>query len=135
MGSKPDILNIRVLGSLIYKCLLKKDSKLDQVSEKGILIGFKSINYLIYILKKTAIRTIRDITILEDEEYLTKDSNIDDLLELDDKEKKRYISKTFYIYRGTAYLKPRNILKDIFFRIFYTALYPWQRYKRKRKRK
>jgi hypothetical protein len=86
MGSKPDISNIRVLGSLIYRCLLKKDSKLDQVSEKGILIGFKSINYLIYIPEKTAIRTIRDITILEDEEYPVENSNID-LLELKDKEK------------------------------------------------
>jgi hypothetical protein len=86
MGSKPDISNIRVLGSLIYRCLPKKDSKLDQVSEKGILISFKSINYLVYIPKKTVIRTIRDIIILEDEEYLTKDSNINDLLELEDKE-------------------------------------------------
>jgi transposase InsO family protein len=32
LGSKPDISNIRVLGSLIYRVLPKKDSKLDQVS-------------------------------------------------------------------------------------------------------
>jgi hypothetical protein len=86
MGSKPNISNIRVLGSLIYRRLLKKDSKLDQVSEKGILIGFKSINYLVYIPKKMVIRTIRDIIILEDEEYSAKDSNINDLLKLEDKE-------------------------------------------------
>jgi hypothetical protein len=97
MGSKPNISNIQVLGSLIYRRLPKKDSKLDQVSEKGILIGFKSINYLVYILKKTAIRTIRDIIILEDEEYPVKDSNIDNLLELEDKEEDISLKPSIFI--------------------------------------
>jgi transposase InsO family protein len=42
---KSDISNIRILGSLIYRRLLKKDSKLDQILKKSILINFKSINY------------------------------------------------------------------------------------------
>jgi hypothetical protein len=73
------------LGSLIYRRLPKKDSKLDQISEKGILISFKSINYQVYIPEKKAIRIIRDIIILEDEEYPVKDSNID-FLEFEEKE-------------------------------------------------
>ena len=86
LGSRPDISNIRILGSIIYRRLPIKDSKLDQVSEKGILIGFKSINYQVYIPEKKAIRVVRDITILEDKEYSPKESNIDNLLELEDKE-------------------------------------------------
>ena len=50
----------------------------------GILIGYKSINYQVYIPDKRAIRVVRDITILEDRGYSSEDSNIDNLLEFED---------------------------------------------------
>jgi hypothetical protein len=84
LESKPDISNIRVLESLIYTLLPKtrRDSKLDPVSEKGILIGFKSTNYRIYIPEREAIFFSRDITILEDQKY---PFNIEeDILETDE---------------------------------------------------
>jgi len=80
LGSKPDISNIRILGSLIYRLIPKKrrDSKLEPLSEPGILIGFTSTNYQVYIPETDTIRTIRDIIILENETY-TANQDLEDL--------------------------------------------------------
>jgi len=71
LGSQPNISNIRILGSLVYRRLPKnkKESKISPIADKGILIGFKSINYLVYIPETDSIKVIRDISILEDKEY------------------------------------------------------------------
>ena len=72
------------MGSLIYRQLPKKDreNKLSPISEEGILIGFKSINYQVYIPETDSIKIIRDITILENKKYSKRDfnSNIDSLI-------------------------------------------------------
>ena len=71
LGSKPDISNIRILGSLVYRLLPKpeRESKLSLRGEQGILIGFKSINYQVYIPKIDKVKIVRDISILEDQKY------------------------------------------------------------------
>jgi hypothetical protein len=87
LGSKPDISNIRILGSLIYRLIPKerRGSKLEPLTESGILIGYKSTNYQVYIPETDAIRIIRDIKILENETYTTGDNLEDiDLLEEED---------------------------------------------------
>jgi Reverse transcriptase (RNA-dependent DNA polymerase) len=97
LGSKPDISNIRVLGSLVYRRLPLRDSKLSPTAEKAILIGFKSINYQLYLPETDDIRTARDITILEDEIYPFKDinSNIEELENFEtDSEKEEETSLT-----------------------------------------
>jgi hypothetical protein len=50
---------------------------LDIHLEKGILVGFESTNYLIYIPIKRTIISIRDIKIVEDSKY-TESINIED---------------------------------------------------------
>jgi hypothetical protein len=61
---------------------------LSQKGEEGILIGYKSINYQIYILEIDKIKIARDITILENKKY-NEFSNIESLkplLEVKDNE-------------------------------------------------
>jgi hypothetical protein len=50
---------------------------LDIHSEKGILVGFESTNYLIYIPKRRTIISTRDIKIIEDSKYI-ESINIED---------------------------------------------------------
>jgi hypothetical protein len=78
LQSKPNISNIRILGSLVYRHIpTQKKSKLDIHSEKGILVGFESTNYLIYIPKRRTIISTRDIKIIEDSKY-TESIDIED---------------------------------------------------------
>jgi hypothetical protein len=50
---------------------------LDIHLEKGILVGFKSTNYLIYIPKRRTSISIRDIKIMKDSKYI-ESINIED---------------------------------------------------------
>ena len=69
LNSVPDISNIRILGSIIFKNVPKekKNSKLDIHTEKGILIGFESTNYKCYIPSRRSIISVRDIEIQEED--------------------------------------------------------------------
>ena len=92
LESKPNISNIRVLESLVYRLLpnRERESKLSHKGEEGILIGYKSINYQIYILEIDKIKITRDIKILENKKY-DKFSNIEmfkSLLDVEDNEEK-----------------------------------------------
>lgn len=76
IGRRPDISNIRILGSLAYKLIPKNQhKKLDSHMEKCIIIGFESSNYKIYIPSRRLITTARDITINENNEFIDKASN------------------------------------------------------------
>src|SRR6266511_3419102 len=66
-NQKPDISNIKVLGSTAYKLIPKNvHKKLDSHMEKGILVGFESTNYVIFI-PPNRIMASRDIIINEKE--------------------------------------------------------------------
>jgi hypothetical protein len=83
IGSKPDISNLRILGSLVYRLIPKetRNSKLEPLAEEGILIGYVSTNYQVYIPETDTVRVIRDLEILENESYISEDNEDLDLLE------------------------------------------------------
>jgi Reverse transcriptase (RNA-dependent DNA polymerase)/gag-polypeptide of LTR copia-type/Integrase core domain len=109
IGSKPNIAYIKTLGSLAYTLIPKekRDGKLDNRANKGILVGFESSNnFLVYIPSLDTVVSTKDILIKEDlvykDEYTTKedysqllddikslelDSNIESNIELDSTKK------------------------------------------------
>jgi hypothetical protein len=83
---RPNIDYIKILGSLTYVLKNKKEHKLEEKSEKGILIGFESANnFLVYIPRTRKIISSKNVSIKENLIYkddITDENDYSDCFEL-----------------------------------------------------
>jgi hypothetical protein len=76
LGTIPNIANLRILGSLVYRLIPLKNSKLANKAEKGILVGFQaSNNYKVYLPATKRVITLRDVKIIEEDIEILENSN------------------------------------------------------------
>ena len=117
LQSKPNISNIRILGSLVYRYIpIQKKSKLDIHLEKGILVGFESTNYLVYIPKRRTIISTRDIKIIEDSKYIESIDKEDEDYNYNKKMEQQTIDKILDKISKSGYESLSKTEKEILFK-------------------